>query len=163
MAPEREPITERPHMRNYGVPATEEGLLPWSWAVERLTAGHNYWVATTRPDGAPHVAPVWGVWLDDLFVFSTATSSRKARNIAADARCVICPERGDEAVILEGVAEEVTDRAILARFKDAYDPKYQWDMDPTKGGVYAVTPRSAFGFIEHANQFATTATRWRFD
>ena len=38
-------------MPGYGVqPATEgTGLLPWSWAEERLTAAHEYWVATGSP------------------------------------------------------------------------------------------------------------------
>ena len=47
-------------MSGYGV---EEGgeLLPWAWALERLTRSHDYWVATSRPDGRPHVMPVWAV------------------------------------------------------------------------------------------------------
>ncbi|MEI6136703.1 MAG: pyridoxamine 5'-phosphate oxidase family protein [Chloroflexota bacterium] len=34
-------------------------------ALARLRTAMNYWIATTRPDGRPHAAPVWGVWLDD--------------------------------------------------------------------------------------------------
>jgi pyridoxine/pyridoxamine 5'-phosphate oxidase len=52
--------------------------------------------------------PVWGVWADDRFYFSTGRQSRKARNLAANAACVVCAERADEAVIVEGVAEEVS-------------------------------------------------------
>ena len=33
-----------------------------------------------------------------------------------------------------------------------------WSWGPS----HAVRPRVAFGFIEHAGQFASTATRWRF-
>jgi len=42
-------------MPGYGLPAADKGkgLLPWEWAVERLTESHNYWVATTRPEGRP--------------------------------------------------------------------------------------------------------------
>ena len=47
----------------YGVPETEEGVLDWSWAVERLEPALNYWFATTRPDGRPHAMPAWAVWL----------------------------------------------------------------------------------------------------
>jgi len=52
---------------SYGIPLDGSGAekLPWSWAVERLSAAHNYWICTTRPDGRPHAVPVWGVWLDD--------------------------------------------------------------------------------------------------
>jgi nitroimidazol reductase NimA-like FMN-containing flavoprotein (pyridoxamine 5'-phosphate oxidase superfamily) len=139
------------------------GLLPWSWAGERLSQAHNYWLATTRPDGRPHAVPVWGIWLDDAFYFSTGTRSRKARNLAANARCVVCPENAAEAVILEGVAEEETDPKVLALFKDAYDRKYDWDMDTSQGGIYAVRARTAFAFIEKADESTGSATRWRFD
>jgi hypothetical protein len=36
-------------------------------------------------------------------------------------------------------------------------------MDLSWGPFYGVRPRVAFGFIEHADQFSSTATRWRFD
>jgi hypothetical protein len=56
------PKASRPHMPGYGiVPADSgDGLLEWAWAVERLNRSRNYWIATARPDGRPHVAPVWG-------------------------------------------------------------------------------------------------------
>ena len=40
-------------MPDYGISSADEGegLLPWEWAAERLSASHNYMVATTRPDG----------------------------------------------------------------------------------------------------------------
>ena len=45
-----EPHASRPHMPGYGTqgPTEGTGLLPWSWATERLTRSHDYWVATTR-------------------------------------------------------------------------------------------------------------------
>ncbi len=107
--------------------------------------------------------PVWGVWLDDRFYFSAGRRSRKARNLATNPRCVICTERADEAVILEGVAEEVRDRKLLKIFADLYKRKYDWDMESDQEPVYAVRPRVAFGLIEHAEEFGGTATRWAFD
>ncbi len=159
------PRATRPLMPGYGIlDATNgTGLLPWSWAAERLTNARNYFVATTRPDGGPHAMPVWGVWLDERFYFSTGRHSRKARNLAADARCVVCPafERGDEAVILEGVAAEVTEAALLKRVCDAYSAKYQWDMAGTQEPFYEVRPRVAFAFGAN-NDFTGSATRWLF-
>ena len=159
------PKASRPDMPGYGLLPEQEGagLLPWSWAVERLASSHNYWVATTRPDGRPHAVPVWGLWLDDMFLFSTAAGSVKARNLANNSRCVVCTEHADEAAIAEGVAEELTDRELLARFKDLYKEKYDWDMDIDAGGIYVVRPRVVFGFIEHSDQFAGSATRWVFE
>ena len=54
--------------------------LPWEWATERLSKTRNYWIATTRPAGQPHSRPVWGVWLDTTFYFSTG--SLAAQNLA---------------------------------------------------------------------------------
>ena len=31
-----------------------------------MSKAHNYWVSTTRPDGRPHVMPVWGVWIEEI-------------------------------------------------------------------------------------------------
>ena len=55
-----EPTASRPYMPGYGVqgPDAGTGLLPWAWAVERLTASHDYWVATVRP-GAGCPASRW--------------------------------------------------------------------------------------------------------
>ena len=159
-----EPSASRPHMPGYGILDADAGagLLPWSWAVERLSSAHNYWLATTRPDEAPHLMPVWGVWLDRTFYFSTSAGSRKARNLAANPRCVISTDMADEAVILEGVAEEVIDPELLQRFKLAYDSKYAWEIDTAVGGIYAIRPAIAFAFIEKPTDFPGTATRWEF-
>ena len=157
------PESSRPYMPGYGIldANSGRGLLPWSWAEDRLSNAHNYWIATTCPDGRPHCMPVWGVWFDSTFYFSTGQRSRKARNLGANPRCVVCPERAGEAVILEGVAEEVMSPSLLRRFKEAYDTKYQWDMDASQGGIYAVRPSVAFAFIENADDFPGSATRWR--
>jgi nitroimidazol reductase NimA-like FMN-containing flavoprotein (pyridoxamine 5'-phosphate oxidase superfamily) len=150
-------------MPDYGVLPADAGagLLSWEWAQERLVASHNYWLSTTRPDGAPHAAAVWGVWFDDTLYFSAASGARKMRNLAHEPRCVVTTERADEAVIVEGLAGPENDEAVLQRFKAAYDKKYNWDMWTT--GITAVRPRVVFGFIEHADQFAGSATRWTFD
>jgi PPOX class probable F420-dependent enzyme len=163
------PRTSRPVMPGYGIVDANsgKGLLPWDWAVEHLTKSRNYWVATTWPNGRPHCVPVWGVWLDDTFYFSSGERSRKARNLAADPRCVICPENGDEAISLEGVAETVSDDATIARIVAAYNPKYKQDLTVESvkalGLVYAVRPRKVLAFNDAPGDFQTTATRWEFD
>jgi PPOX class probable F420-dependent enzyme len=120
-------------------------------------------VATTRPDGSPHLAAVWGVWLDDAFHFSTGGRSRKARNLAADPRCVVTPEQAEESVVVEGVAERVTDPRRLSTLLTAYRHKYAAGFpDPLQNPVFAVHPRTVFGIVEHQAQFSTTATRWVF-
>jgi len=160
-----QPAASRPHVPGYGIAgaADGEGLLPWSWAVERLASAHDYWVATVRPDGAPHLMPVWGIWQDDAFRFSTGAGSRKARNFRADPRCAVSTERADEAVIVEGAVETLSGEQAIRCFLAAYNAKYAWQMDETWGPFYQVRPRVVFGFIEQAGRFAATATRWTFD
>src|SRR5437588_6785549 len=120
--------------------------LPWTWATERLTRARNYWIATTRRNGRPHSRPVWGVWLDDAFYFSTG--SLAAQNLAANPAITVHLESGSEVVIIEGVAEEVTDTSLLERVVQIYNAKYHWDVDPDNlpGPLYAVRPHVAFGW-----------------
>ena len=161
MTDRREATADRPHLPGYGVPEDRDGMLPWSWAEERLRGARNYYVATT--DGKrPHMMPVWGLWLERRFLFSTGRRSKKARNLAANHNCTVATERADETVIIEGTAAETTDRALLEAFVREYKRKYDWEMDANAGGIYEVRPRVVFGFIEHADQFGKTATRWRF-
>ena len=160
-----EPKASRPHMPGYGILDADQGkgLLPWSWATERLATAHTYWVATTRRDGAPHVMPVWGVWLDNAFCFSTGAQSRKARNLAENSKCVITCEASEAQIIVEGVAEVNTGPELNRLFAEAYGPKYNWDMEDFNEPVYAVRPTVVFGFTPSADEFTSTATRWTFE
>jgi nitroimidazol reductase NimA-like FMN-containing flavoprotein (pyridoxamine 5'-phosphate oxidase superfamily) len=159
-----EPKASRPHMPGYGIADADggKGLLPWSWATERLTNARNYWVATTRPDGNPHAMPVWGVWLDDACYFSTGTQSRKARNLAENPRCVIGCELAEDQVILEGVAELMGDSELRRQFATAYQAKYNWDTEGFNEPFYEVRPNVVFGFTTAPGEFVGSATRWVF-
>jgi nitroimidazol reductase NimA-like FMN-containing flavoprotein (pyridoxamine 5'-phosphate oxidase superfamily) len=151
-------------MPGYGIADANEGkgLLAWSWAVKRLTKSHNYFVSTVRPDGRAHTMPVWGVWVNDTFYFSTGRTSRKARNLRENPNCVVCPENASEAVVVEGIAKKLTAASVPAGVKRAYKAKYDWALDPALGPIFAVRPRIAFGFIEANDEFTATATRWVF-
>jgi general stress protein 26 len=153
-------------MPGYGIApvASGGGLLPWSWAVERLATARNYWVATRTDDGRPHLAAVWGVWFEGVFYFSTGGRSRKAQNLFADPRCSFSPESAAEAVVVEGLAERVEDPVRLSAIHDDYARKYGSGFpDPSDSPVFGVRPRVAFGIIDHEPDFTDRATRWRFD
>jgi general stress protein 26 len=148
----------------YGVPLDGSGgeRLPWSWAAERLEVERNYWVCTSRPGAPAHAAPVWGLWLDGAFWFSTDAESRKGRNITADPRVVVHLESGDDVVILEGTAVRIHGTAALDPFVEAYDAKYgiRVDIADASFAVYRVAPRVARTWTE--KDFPGTATRWEF-
>jgi hypothetical protein len=152
-------------MPGYGLlpPGDGAGLLPWSWARQRLETSHNYWLATTRPDHHPHVMPLWGIWIDESFAFSTGRLSVKARNLRANPWCVVITEDPAEPVIVEGVAKLVDDAHLLRQICDAYATKYgAAPPDTTQGPLYLLAPARVFGLIEQAEEFAGSATRWTF-
>ena len=161
-----EPAAGRPNIPGYGIADAKagKGLLPWTWALKPIRQARNYWIATTRPDGRPHVMTVWAVWLDGQLLFSTGKNSRKARNLAKNANCVMCPRVDGQAVIVEGRAKRAKNPALLKRFVKAYKDKYDFDMTPMMGEpIFAVQPRTVFGWSEKTDaDFTKTATRWRF-
>lgn len=153
-------------MPGYGLPETSKGLLPWTWAEQRLKKSHNYWITTVKPDASPHTMIVWGLWQDGRWLFSTGSKSRKARNLAQNRNCIVCTEHANEAVIVEGMAE-IADLAARQKFLPAYERKYKFDMKGMKDGIlsmkepiFAVRPRVAFGLWE--KYFASKTTRWKF-
>jgi pyridoxamine 5'-phosphate oxidase-like protein len=163
-----EPKRSRPHWPDavQNPPDQTTGLKPWSWALERLENSHNYWIATSRPKGSPHLMLVWGIWWQDAFWFSTGPRTRKAKNIAAHPRCVIGTEKADEAVILEGTVEEIKDRTVWKQLAQIYNRKYGGDVEPIlldcEGCVFRVEPQIVFGQDEHTENFLESVTRWNF-
>ena len=161
------PKASRPHAPGYGFPKGTKGLLPWSWAEQRLKKSHNYWITTAKPDGSPHTMVVWGLWQDGRFLFSTGSESRKARNLAGNANCVVATEHAHEAIIVEGIAE-IADVAARRKFLAVCEKKYKFDMGSMKDGilsmkepVFAVRPRVVFGLWE--KHFQGKSTRWKFE
>ena len=165
--PSRKPQSSRIATPGYGFPKSRKGLLAWSWAEQRLKKSHNYWITSVKPDGSPHTMVVWGLWQDGRLLFSTGSTSRKARNLAANPKCIICTEHAHEAVIVEGVAE-IADVAARRKFLAKYTGKYKWDMSSMeddilsmKEPVFAVRPKVVFALWE--KYFQTKSTRWKFE
>ncbi|MFD0855823.1 pyridoxamine 5'-phosphate oxidase family protein [Actinomadura adrarensis] len=151
----------------FGAPAPPGDLLSWNWAERRLREAEHYWIATTRPGGRPHCRPVWGVWLDDGFWFSTG--SLAARNLESSDQITVHLEGGREVVIVEGTARPESDPDSLQTMCDAYGPKYDHPISPyedgtvrdssgTGGPAYLVIPHVVFGWDENMS----SPTRWTF-
>lgn len=147
----------------YHFPTTQEDLMPWSQAVDQLARSRNYWLATTRPDGRPHVTPFWGAWLDDAFYFQGVPTSRWARNIATNPAVSLHLESADNVVIVDGVVEYlVTDANLGARLIEAWKSKYgplgPIEPKPATDGLYRLRPRAARAWSENHQD----AARWTF-
>jgi general stress protein 26 len=154
------PKASRPHMPGYGMPVGTKGLLPWTWAEERLRKSHNYYVMTVRPDSTPHAMPVWGIWVDSRFYFSTGATSVKARNLTRNPSCVVCTEKSAEAVVVEGTASAIDSPARITELSPHYAKKYKgFTLDPKMGPIFEVRPKVVFGLSEKNFK---SMTRWTF-
>ncbi|MDQ3570679.1 MAG: pyridoxamine 5'-phosphate oxidase family protein [Actinomycetota bacterium] len=153
----------------YGVPGTSDGLLDWSDVEARLTAAPQYWLATTRPDGRPHVVPRWGVWVDGRFWYDGAPTTVHVRNLAQRSACTLHLEDGWKAVIVEGTSQPAPPPGVdlgarlAAAFADKYaDRGYEPQPDawegPAAGGLVLFTPIKALAWFD----FPTDVTRFRF-
>ncbi len=160
-----EPKSSRPHIPGYGVPESDAGMLPWSHVTERLEKARNYWIGTVGANGQPHAVPVWGAWADEALYFGGGP--RTGRNLTANPAVVVHLESGDDVVILEGVAEVVTnpDPSLSAQLDDAFAAKYDWRPSSEGGsqavgeGMYTLRPRVVFAWTK----FPEDATRFRFN
>jgi hypothetical protein len=154
----------------YGTPETLECLIEWADVERRLVEAVSFWVATTCPDGRPHVVPRWGVWVDRRFFYDGSPDTVHARNLRHDPRCVLHLEDGNEVVILEGqsVYGESPEPDLAGRLSDAFGAKYggrgyhpspdAWD-GPDAGGLLVFTPRKAMAWFDFPND----VTRFRFE
>lgn len=151
--------------------------IPWSRALEQLEAGPagTFWLATTRPDGRPHVAGIGAVWLDEKIYFVTGAGTRKGRNLAENPNCVFSVSLKGLDLVIEGPAIKVTDETTLRRLAKLYvdqgwpatvsdgaftAPYSAPSAGPPPWDLYGVTPTTAFGV---ASDEPTGATRWRFE
>ena len=165
---------ETTNLDTYGHPP-----LPWSRAEQQLQAvvGENvtHFLATVRPDGRPHVAGVGALWVEARFHFVSGAGTRKSRNLAERADCVISIKLPELDLVVEGAATKVTDGSTLQRLAGLYHAQ-GWparvedgaitaaynapSAGPSPWDLYEFTPRTAFG-VATAEPFG--ATRWDFD
>jgi pyridoxamine 5'-phosphate oxidase-like protein len=144
---------------------------PWSDTLAALTDAELYWLTTVRGDGRPHVTPLVGVVVDEVFHFCTGLEEQKAVNLRASPLVAVTTGVNTWAdgldVVVEGTALRRSDG--LQRIADAYEDKYgdAWHFDVagdvfTHGGgtaaVFRVDPSKVLAFAKapHAQ------TRYRF-
>ena len=93
----------------------------------RLDSERNIWLATVRPDGRPHLIPIWFVWLNTRFYLCTGKASVKGRNLQANPNLVLALEDGSKPLIAEGTAT-LLDPPFAPELAAAFQAKYDWDM-----------------------------------
>jgi hypothetical protein len=151
--------------------------IPWSRALTQLEAGSGgtYWLATTYPDGRPHLAGIGALWVDGKIFFTTGARTRKGRNLAANPTCVLSVSLTGIDLVIEGTAIRVDDRPTLLRLAERYAAQ-GWparvsggaltaeysapSAGPPPWDLYVVKPTRAFGV---ASAEPSGATRWQFE
>lgn len=153
----------------YGVPGTDDGLLSWADVEARLTGAAEFWLATVRPDGRPHVVPRWGVWMDGRFWYDGSPETRHARNLRTNDACALHLESGTDVVIVEGVSgpSDPVDGVLGARLSERFAARYgdrgyaptadAWSDDGA-GGLLRLTPSTALAWTD----FPDDVTRFSF-
>jgi hypothetical protein len=167
----------------YGAP-----FLDWSRIEARLDEGltqapgtggpnrHTCWLVTINPDGTPHVTGVGGLWVDGAFWFETGNRTRKAKNLARDARSSVSVATHEFDLVVDGEAHKVTDPPTVAAMAErwaaegwparvddtgqALTAEYSaQSAGPPPWFVYRLAPHSATA-LATVEPFG--ATRWRF-
>jgi general stress protein 26 len=145
---------------NFDEPDDDSSLLTWDYVENRLTHSRNYWLCSVRPDGSPHVRPLWGVYLDGTLYIDGFFKSGWFRNLAADPRVAVHLEDGSDAVILEGHVQVTTSMELAQHIAEAHNLKYGSGTGQAEPGGYALLPDVVFAWRN--SNVKDTATKWIF-
>ncbi len=143
----------------YGRP---KKALKWEVVRAELEQAKQYWLATVKPDGQPHVVPVDGIWLDDLWFYGGSPATLHRRNVLANPHVVMHLADTSRAVMVDGdvalvdvlpdLAERLT-AASLAKY-----PEYGANGLGSYPAVQCLTPRRVIAWMS----YPADATRFRF-
>jgi hypothetical protein len=116
--------------------------IPSQEAREKLAQAANIWFASVRPDGRPHVTPVWFVYSGHQLYVSIDPNSVKRRNLASNPNVSLALEDGSHPLICEGQAVPLPP-PYPAEVVELFQQKYDWDLltEGQYGQLVAITPR----------------------
>jgi hypothetical protein len=150
-----------------------KGLLPWTWAVERLAGARHYWIATLRENGLPQARPVDGVWVNGVLGLSIGHGGVQRALQRQDGRFdgTVHTDSAPDVVIVEGTVERVVGRPRADRLPvsdpiafdvahavELYKAKYNEDIPDVVN--FAVVPHVVYGW---SHDDIKIATKWTFE
>jgi hypothetical protein len=160
--------TSRRNLDGYDAP-----IIEWERVRRRLDEGstqapdtggpnrHTTWLATTNPNGRPHLVPLGMVWDDGKAYFTSGLGARKAKNLALSPYCTLSVATQPFDIVIEGQARIVTDDATLQRVAGLFgaegwaptvrDGAFYHEFSAPSAGpppwyLYEVTPETVFAF-----------------
>jgi hypothetical protein len=128
--------------------------LVWQDVASRLDQGvtqapgsggpdrHTSWLATINHDGSPHVTGVGALFVEGAFWFETGETTRKARNLERDPRCSLSVATLEFDLTIEGRADKVTDRDLVATMAAAWRAQ-GWPAEVDGSGLALTAEYSA--------------------
>lgn len=102
-------------------------------ALARLSSEPVVWISTLRPDGSPHLTPVWFLFLDEVWWICTEARNRKVRNVDHDPRVALALPSGHAPLVAEGRAT-IHRRDFPPPVIAGFARKYDWDIAPPGSG-----------------------------
>jgi PPOX class probable F420-dependent enzyme len=93
---------------------------------QRLRDDIVVWLGSVRPDGRPHLAPVWFLWNGAALLIFSKPNQQKIRNLRKNARVVVALDNTNEGIdpiTLEGEAELLDDPMVNTTLPE-YVAKY---------------------------------------
>jgi general stress protein 26 len=149
---------------------------PWAHTVDALRRSQKFTLCTVRTDGRPHAVPLLAVWTSDGLAFCTGDGEQKAKNLAANRKCILTTGTNTLTgfdYVVEGTASLVTDAERLDGIATAFEQAYGWhltredgtwhgmgdSMRSAKVQTYFVQPDIIFAF---GNGEPFSETRYRF-
>jgi PPOX class probable F420-dependent enzyme len=103
--------------------------------ADALAAGDVVWVGSVRPDGTPHVVPIWFVWDGETILVFSKPHAQKVRNVQTNPRVMVAvgePSRDFDVELIEAVAELVP-QPTCEVLPDGFAQKYGARV--TEGGL----------------------------
>jgi PPOX class probable F420-dependent enzyme len=102
--------------------------------ADRLASESNCWLATTRPDGRPHLTPIWFVFHGGRFWVCTTPRAVKVRNLRAHPSVSVSLESGGAPVVADGHAVLHEGPPFPSDVVEAFVDKFDWDLDHDDDG-----------------------------
>jgi PPOX class probable F420-dependent enzyme len=102
----------RPTADRDGREAEDRGMDPQDAATARvsrlLETEPVVWLSTVRPDGLPHLVPIWFSWDGETVLIASKPHARKVANLRVNPRVMLAlgePDEDFDVGLLEGVAD----------------------------------------------------------
>jgi PPOX class probable F420-dependent enzyme len=125
---------------------------------QRLHDELMIWLSTVRPDGRPHIVPVWFLWEDQTILIFSQQNAQKLRNLRHNPNVALALDmrnEGSDIVFLEGRAELVNDpnvNATLPAFAQKYASQFVRLTPESMAQEYSqairISPTKIYGWNE---------------